>query len=394
MIRHCVKLAWNRKRANALVIFEILVSFLVLFSVILIGMQFHSHYRSELGFAYDDVFGIVLESGEERFSDADGKVALQQLVRQVMTAIRELPEVEFVAASSFLPYFGGATFYLEDGTVGFEVSDSFAEAMQLSLVEGRWFRPDDDQLDWVPVVLTERLSRARFGGESPLGQVFSGEGEKETRVVGVVSEFRRGGDFAPPENLGFWRMSLSRSDRSFELVPYLLVRAEAGLDASFEERLVAKLRAAAPDWSFEVNLLPDMRSDSLSFAILPLAIGGVIVGFLMLMVALGLLGVLWQSVGSRTREIGLRKAHGATSIDICSLVIGETLGTSALAVGLGAGIILQLPVLDLIGSFDWGTYTVSVLCSAFLIFLLTFLCALYPSWLACRVHPVVALHHE
>ena len=44
---------------------------------------------------------------------------------------------------------------------------------------------------------------------------------------------------------------------------------------------------------------------------MPLIAVGLVAGFLMLMVALGLLGVLWQNVTQRTREMGLRRAKGA-----------------------------------------------------------------------------------
>ena len=43
----------------------------------------------------------------------------------------------------------------------------------------------------------------------------------------------------------------------------------------------------------------------------PLAIMGMVAGFLLLMVALGLSGVLWQNVTQRIRELGLRRAKGA-----------------------------------------------------------------------------------
>ena len=43
---------------------------------------------------------------------------------------------------------------------------------------------------------------------------------------------------------------------------------------------------------------------------------GTIAGFLLLMVALGLTGVVWQSVTQRIREFGLRRAKGATIANV------------------------------------------------------------------------------
>ena len=64
---------------------------------------------------------------------------------------------------------------------------------------------------------------------------------------------------------------------------------------------------------------------------------GVVAGFLMLMVALGLTGVLWQNVTQRTREIGLRRAKGATARRIHRQILGELLVMTTLALAAGAG---------------------------------------------------------
>ena len=63
--------------------------------------------------------------------------------------------------------------------------------------------------------------------------------------------------------------------------------------------------------------------ESFRSRLVPLALGATIAGFLMLMVALGLIGVLWQNVTRRTREIGLRRAAGASHGDIRRQVIME-----------------------------------------------------------------------
>src|SRR5262249_38996297 len=50
---------------------------------------------------------------------------------------------------------------------------------------------------------------------------------------------------------------------------------------------------------------------------------GVVAGFLLLMVALGLTGVVWQNVTQRVREVGLRRAKGARIEDIHRQILGE-----------------------------------------------------------------------
>ena len=55
-----------------------------------------------------------------------------------------------------------------------------------------------------------------------------------------------------------------------------------------------------------------LRERSCSDYLTPLSVLAVVAGFLLLMVALGLSGVLWQNVTQRMREFGLRRAAGAS----------------------------------------------------------------------------------
>ena len=123
-------------------------------------------------------------------------------------------------------------------------------------------------------------------------------------------------------------------------------------------------------------------------------IAALVAGFLILMVALGLLGVLWQAVTQRTQEIGVRRAKGADARRIYEQILGELLGITVLALAVGTVLLLQLP---LIGWLDFLEPKVTI--PAYLISLLfmaglTALCGLYPSHLASRVNPAEALHYE
>ena len=68
----------------------------------------------------------------------------------------------------------------------------------------------------------------------------------------------------------------------------------------------------------------------------------------MLMVALGLLGVLWQNVTQRTREIGLRRAKGAAKVDVQRQILGEIGVMTTLALLAGVLVVVQFPLLDII----------------------------------------------
>ena len=117
-------------------------------------------------------------------------------------------------------------------------------------------------------------------------------------------------------------------------------------------------------------------------------------GFLLLMVVLGLVGVLWQNVTQRTQEIGLRRAKGATARRIQQQILGEVVVMTTFAVAAGTLVVVQLPLLDALGFLSPGVMAASLVISAAAIYVLTSVCGFYPARLATRVQPAEALHYE
>jgi putative ABC transport system permease protein len=59
MIEHLFKLVWNRKRANALIIIELLAAFLVLVGVCATIIHYTRLYVQPLGYEYKDTWNIL-----------------------------------------------------------------------------------------------------------------------------------------------------------------------------------------------------------------------------------------------------------------------------------------------------------------------------------------------
>src|SRR4029079_4607096 len=120
-------------------------------------------------------------------------------------------------------------------------------------------------------------------------------------------------------------------------------------------------------------------------------------GFLLLMVALGLTGVVWQSVTQRIREFGLRRAKGATIPNIRAQVLTEVAIMTSIALAVAVVLVAQLPLLPLARELRVVTAPVvvgSIVFSVFAIYALTLLCGWQPSRLATRIQPAEALHYE
>jgi putative ABC transport system permease protein len=416
MIRHIFKLIWNRKRTNFLMMAEIFVSFLVLFAVVALGVYTADNWRRPIGYSIDRVWTVNIDM--KQTSDDNFDAAQQESARQLLLALREFPEIESSAGTMIAPYqFGSSSSAyewrgrrVEYGVA--EVTDGFKDLLGLKLVEGRWFGSDDDGQNYEPVVINRTMREELFGSGAAIGQNIANEREpgdsgaapRERRVVGVIEAYREDGEFDGMRNYAIFRKTMAggaadgladadtrRRDRPPRT---LLVKVRPGTTAEFEERLIRRLQAAAPDWSFDVTTVRAMRESFNSFAFAPLIAVGLVAAFLMLMVALGLFGVLWQTVTQRTREIGLRRAKGAARVDVRRQILGEVAVMTTLALAAGVLVAIQFPLLDIIYFVEPHVYATGVAISVAAIFLLTLTCAWYPSRMATRVEPAEALRYE
>ncbi len=398
MIKHLIKLVWNRKRINFLITIEIFVSFLVLFAVMMFVVYYADNYRYPLGFTYDNVWNVSIDVKQE----SDDYFTPEQLetTRQLYLAVQDMPEVEASASALSVPYEFGGSYGAEEflgKRVEYErdeVTDGFKEVLGLTVVAGRWFGKDDDGANFKPVVLNQQMATEIFGSEEAVGKTL-GSTERtgmESRVIGVVSAFRKSGELAAPGNFLFARKNLNNpKDRPPR---NLVLKLRPGTTAEFQVKLTDKLQAIAKDWSFEVQPLIEMRDAAFRLQLTPIILLGLIASFLMIMVALGLTGVLWQNVTQRTREIGLRRAKGATAARIKRQILGELFIIASFGLLAGILVVVQFPLLDIIGFISGKVYFYSIIVSALIVYLLTILCSLYPGWLATRVQPAEALHYE
>lgn len=404
MLRHLFRLVWNRKRSNGLVIAEIFTTYLVLFAV-LTGV-FHAwiSYSGELGFSIQDVWSVAIKRHDmalaldlqiDQVSQEEDRATLQRLVQE----LESLNPVQAVAGSSSRPYSSTITstvlrFQGRDiETEYWEGSDRLAEVLNLKMVAGRWFEPSDAALGWKPVVINLELSRLLFGDADPLGRRIEDESDRaDRRVVGVIKAFRHSGEFSTPGPLMFSRASWDAKSEGFPGSLELRMRPET--PAEFEETVAKRLEIIAPRWTFTVSRLENYRAAYYREKLIPAVLMGLVIGFLLIMVILGLTGVMWQNVIRRTREIGLRRALGAGARNIHRQIVAEVMILAAFAIAGGVVVALQVP---LIGPFTYlapKTVLAGVFCAGVLMLVFAAACGLYPGWLATRVRPADALHFE
>jgi putative ABC transport system permease protein len=103
---------------------------------------------------------------------------------------------------------------------------------------------------------------------------------------------------------------------------------------------------------------------------------------------------MWQNVTRRTRELGLRRAVGADRPNVRRQILAEVAVLTTMAVVLGVVLALHVPALGLLPRLSNAVFAAGLVASLLVVYTLTLLCGLYPSWLAARVQPAEALHYE
>ncbi len=399
MFRHLLKLIWKRKSRNLMLSLEILLAFIIVFAIAAFGVRYYQMAQLPTGIDNSDVWSVTIRTTEEGQIKSD-----PQIYDKLKRAMLAMPEVRKVAFTQFVPYEHSAMrthYYLPDGSnpTGVQMmlaSDGVEDVSNIKLIAGTWFSPADDGNQIVPVMINQRMAAALFPGKQAVGQLLTDGLPKKAdrqimRVAGVIEDYRNQGELAPPANYALIRFS-SNSKQS---ISTMLIKVATGTPRSFETKLNAQLRLVHSDWEFVITPLADAHASYLHTELIPLEVMGVIALFLLLMVAFGLFGVLWQSTTQRIPEIGLRRAIGANAGSIYRQIVSEQLLLSTVAMLVALLLLVQLPITGALGeSLNWPVFIGATGLSMAAIYLLSLLCTLYPGWRASRLSPSEALHYE
>jgi len=116
-------------------------------------------------------------------------------------------------------------------------------------------------------------------------------------------------------------------------------------------------------------------------------------GAALFLCAVGLYGVLAYAVAQRTREIGIRIAVGARSVNILQLVVRQ--GLKLTGIGLIMGVVTALVLARLMRGMLYGVSAndpISLLVAILVLSVAALLACLLPALRATRIDPIAALH--
>jgi putative ABC transport system permease protein len=250
------------------------------------------------------------------------------------------------------------------------------------------------------VMIGDEIKKRLFKNEDPINKSIY-IGNNQFRIIGVFatkgSSAGFGGDkFCIIPVLKAKQIN-NTTNPSFTITTK--VRGPEALDASIGEatslfRNIRGLNIASPD-NFEIS-----RSDSiqqeLSGQLAGMTIGGAAIGIITLIgAAIGLMNIMLVSVTERTREIGIRKAIGATPAIIRKQFLIEAIVICL--IGGAGGIVLGIAIGNLIAVNISGTFVVPwlwLVAAITLCTLIGLISGYYPAKKASRLDPVESLRYE
>ena len=366
---------------------EILLAFVVLFFV-LAYMFFNIDKTSQpLGFATADRWMINLDDIDAKDS-LDALTTMQNLKSNLL-AEEEIESVTFT--NSIAPFTNNQWI---DGTSegGFPMrtqivpaDKDFGELMDMNITEGRWFTEEDLDAVIRPMIVNQNFMTAYYPDKSMIDSIILFHGER--RLIGVVDEYRYGGEFEEAHNIRF------DPEPYTELTSNAIIKLRPGTTMAYAEKLSHLVNNTTKTTGSSIQTLDKRKKDSSDESwMLLYGLMGVCI-FLCLNVALGLFGVLWYNINKRKAEIGLRQALGADGFDITKQFIIEMLILTGFALVVGIFFVIQIPLLD-VTEYDDSLFYRAVAYSSLIMLALVMLCALFPAIQAARITPANSLHED
>ena len=322
---------------------------------------------------------------------------------QVTAALERLPGVTAIAGASNLPFETpgmllrvSAAERAQDAAVasvaGYAVSPSFFQTAKIPILRGRAFDASDRPDSRAVTIVNERFVRMTFGDREPIGRVLrliddNGATGAELEIVGVV------GDVVQARVEDGIQPAVYRPYTQTPAPMSVLIasrRDVASLTPEIRRALVEVGLWSAPVLGF--SSMQDRIGRSFSAPRFQLLLIGMFAGVALLLAGIGLYGTLTFAVRSRTRELGIRMAMGATQRQIVDLVLRQ--GLRVLGIGLGVGVIAALGLTRLLQGFLYRISPIdplSFLGAVLVVVVVVLTAALRPAGRAARVDPVASM---
>jgi putative ABC transport system permease protein len=317
--------------------------------------------------------------------------------------VRALPGVTEASLGSCAPVSGGCNqTYLEflappregSGLVGMHwATPGYFATLGIPLLEGRNFEDSDRAGRPKVLLINEAAARELWPNESAIGKriaVYQGGLQDGAEVIGVVANAR----YRTIESDATADVYVPLA-QSYRRNMIMFVRSRLPLE-SLVPAIAGEVRALDPTLPLSAIKTMDARvADAMWRTRVGAWLFGAFAGLALLLTAIGIYGVMAQSVAQRTAEIGVRVALGAQAGDVVRLMLRRA--SAATVTGVALGVVFALGLTRLLSSMLYGVRPhdpIAFGVAAALLSGVALLACYLPARRAARVDAVVALRSE
>jgi putative ABC transport system permease protein len=357
------------------------------------------------------VRNLIVEARETTEWQAHQKIRMQSpgLTFQDVRAIQaSVPGVEVVAPRKRFAPTRVVPKPDSETPVVYGVDPNYQQIANLRLATGRFYTADEAARAAPVCVLGEAARWRLFGDSDPLGRfvkineqwfevigIVGAQAVAQGEVTGIPAQDRNNLVYVPTAS-AILRLEDNYSMQRDEIDGiYVRLKDERDIAASaaIVRGILENSHRGASDYTLIVpaELLAEQQRTKRIFDIVMVALASIS----LLVGGIGIMNIMLASVMERTPEIGLRRAIGATRVDIVRQFVLET--TLIAVVGGMIGLTLGIAMSRGIASFaGWSTIVTGwSLMLAFLVSVVVGLVSgVYPAMKAAQLDPVQALHYE
>ncbi|HEU0177408.1 MAG TPA: ABC transporter permease [Blastocatellia bacterium] len=387
---------------NVLVISQVAICVVVLIAGGLFVSSLRQVAGADLGIRTDHLLLASLDLGLQGYDEERQK----QFHRRLLDRLKVLPGVRSASLASTVPFGNG----IEIAEIAAEekagdrdsftvvhanyVTPEYLTTMGGAVLKGRNFSERDNETAPKVAIINATMAERLWPGQDALGRRFKWGGDDDLwQVVGVArnAKYVMIGEEPRP----FFYAPLAQRHAS----PVTLHLWTDGAPAALTPTVRDVLRQMDADLPiYNVRTMEEHLNDS-AFAVMPLRFGAALAGAQgllgLLLAAMGLYGVVSYVVSQRTREIGVRVALGARSLDILRLVVRD--GFRLTLIGLAIGLLVSLGFTAILTKALYGLTPAATPVFASVVVLLAgvaMLACYLPARRATKVDPMVALRCE